>query len=251
MQVLAGLRILLAEDGPDNQRLIGAILRKAGAEVEVADNGRIAVDRALGDQFDLILMDMQMPEVNGYQATRVLREQRVSVPIIALTAHAMSGDREKCLAAGCTGYVAKPISRRQLIETVMQHTGRQDGGNGLEAPAGSPARAEQILQSEFDNDVDLAEVIDQFVAYLPDRVEQMRAAVANGCFQELRRLAHQLKGTGGSYGYPALTDVGKRLEDAGGACDTEGAALVLKELAELAQSVVAGRRCRSAEGVDQ
>ncbi len=243
---LMGIRILLAEDGPDNQRLITAILRKAGAEVEIAENGRVAVDKARAERFDLILMDMQMPEMDGYQATRTLREQGVSVPIVALTAHTMRGDREKCLSAGCTGYVAKPISRRQLIETVMRHTGRRRAGGSQED------QAEQTIQSEFDDDPALVEVIDQFVADLPGRVEQMRAALANGYFQELGRLAHQLKGAGGSYGYPILSDIDKRLEDAAEACDIEGATLAIKELAELTQSVVAGRQQHhSPEGAGQ
>ena len=240
---LMGIRVLLAEDGIDNQRLIQSVLSKAGAEVEIAKNGKIAVDRAGAAPFDLILMDIQMPEMDGYQATRKLREQGVTIPIIALTAHAMSGDREKCLAAGCTAYVAKPITHRQLIATVMQHTGRQNGGGGQEVTARQEDQAGQVLQSEFTDDADLVEVIDQFVADLPGRVQQMREAVANGCFQDLQRLAHQLKGVGGSYGYPALTDAVKPLEDAAEASDPKGATLVMNELAGMVDAIVAGRGC--------
>jgi signal transduction histidine kinase/CheY-like chemotaxis protein len=113
-------KILLAEDGPDNQRLISFVLRKAGYEATVADNGQDAVDLALGAwhkgrPFDVILMDMQMPILDGYDATRRLREQGYGGVIIALTAHAMAADRKKCLGAGCNEFATKPIDRQKLL----------------------------------------------------------------------------------------------------------------------------------------
>jgi signal transduction histidine kinase/CheY-like chemotaxis protein len=118
--------ILLAEDGPDNQVLIRHVLRRAGATVTVADNGRVAVEKTLeavraGTPFDLILMDMQMPELDGYDATRLLREKGIRTPIVALTANAMAGDREECLAAGCDDFATKPIDVRGLVETIRRN----------------------------------------------------------------------------------------------------------------------------------
>ncbi len=122
-QSLHGLRVLFAEDGPDNQRLISHFLTKAGAELTFVDNGRDAVDTALdaSPPFDLVLMDMQMPVLDGYSATRQLRDLGVSTPILALTAHAMADDRARCLAAGCDGYLAKPFTAASITAACAQH----------------------------------------------------------------------------------------------------------------------------------
>ena len=115
--------ILLAEDGLDNQRLIGLILRKAGADVTVVENGQFAVDAAMaaqaaGNPFDLILMDMQMPVMDGYIATQQLRDRGYTAPIVALTANAMAEDAKNCLGAGCDDYATKPIDRQKFLATV-------------------------------------------------------------------------------------------------------------------------------------
>ena len=130
--------VLLAEDGEDNQRLISMLLRKEGAEVKLAENGEIAVRYAMhaleqGQPFDVILMDMSMPVLDGYGATKKLREQGYKLPIIALTAHAMSGDREKCIAAGCTDYATKPVNREKLREIIETYQSLTDFSEPLES----------------------------------------------------------------------------------------------------------------------
>ncbi len=120
-------KILVAEDNPSNQKLITILLQKIGLEVTIADDGQKAVEKCDLETYDIILMDMQMPNMNGYEATRQLRSQGLTTPIIAVTANAMMGDEEKCIEAGCNGYISKPIDRTKLNEVISQHIGAQVG----------------------------------------------------------------------------------------------------------------------------
>lgn len=124
-----GGKVLLVEDDLDHQPLLALMLRKAGAEVVIAENGRVAIDaacaaREAGCPFDVILMDVQMPVLDGFAATRELRAAGFDNPIIALTARALSSDRDKCIAAGCDDFLAKPISREDLIRQLNFHLRR-------------------------------------------------------------------------------------------------------------------------------
>ncbi len=216
-------RILLAEDGPDNQRLISFLLKKAGADVTVAENGRIAVDQALaatstGEPFDLILMDMQMPEQDGYGATAELRARGLSTPIVALTAHAMDSDRQKCFEVGCDGFATKPIDRERLLATAAEYL--QKASAQPQTPVGSedrppsPPKGEPAaLVSEFADDADLADLIQAFVEDLPAQASAIQQAMTEADLEVLRLLAHQLKGSGGTYGFPSITEAAIALEE--------------------------------------
>lgn len=130
-------RVLIVEDGPDNQRLFKHYVTKAGAKAELAENGELGLEMALkawqdGEPFDIVLMDMQMPVLDGYNATRQLRDAGYDLPIFALTAHASAHDRDKCLAAGCTDYLSKPVDRQQLIQLVASYFNtKHDLGAGI------------------------------------------------------------------------------------------------------------------------
>ena len=208
-------RILVAEDGEDNRELVTAHLRRAGAEVVIAGTGRLAVEAAKAQKFDLVLMDMQMPELDGYGATRALRAAGITIPIIALTANAMAEDRLKCLQAGCTEYLAKPIARGQLLRTLSRFLPSSSEPHPLTipAPASEPASVSaQPLRSTMGDESAVQTLLTRFISRLPERVKALRTCLEEEDLEKLRQTVHQLKGAAGGYGYPQLTHQAGRAE---------------------------------------
>jgi signal transduction histidine kinase/DNA-binding response OmpR family regulator len=213
-------KILLVEDGRDNQRLLSTLLRMAGADVEIVNNGQVAVERAAVGSFDLILMDMQMPVMDGYTATAELRSRDVHTPIIALTAYAMAEDRAKCLASGCNDYLSKPVRPDSLLNMVKSHLAHSiESEEAMQANATlSPNTAETdttgSIRSTLMNYPGLANCINEFIADLPGMVRQLGELVALQDTDRLRRVSHQLRGACGGFGFDCISEVAGKAEDA-------------------------------------
>jgi CheY-like chemotaxis protein/HPt (histidine-containing phosphotransfer) domain-containing protein len=203
-----GLRILLAEDNPVNQKLALKLLEKQGHRVQVAASGKEALAALGRERFDLVVMDVQMPEMDGLEATRAIRErERVTgdhVPVIAMTAHAMSGDRERCLEAGMDAYVAKPIQKKELLATIRKAM----------QPAKSAVFDEVELMERVEGDTRLAvEMTELFQADAPQRIHAIREASQKGDMRTLESEAHRLKGSAAGLGAHATAEAAARLED--------------------------------------
>ena len=249
----AELRILLVEDNIVNQKVALRVLeRKLGLRADAVANGAEAVEALRRIAYDVVLMDCQMPEMDGYEATRRIRDPNSGVRdpqvrIIAMTANAMDGDRELCLAAGMDDYVAKPVAPADLAAALRRAVPRASAAaspDGSEGGSVMPARSDEgtvePLRSEYAEDPDLADLVPEFVSGLPGRVCEMRKALQNGDFTRLADLAHQLKGAGGGFGYPSITQAARDLESAAKESDHEAAALALRTVAEFSRRAEAG-----------
>ena len=208
---IRGVRVLLAEDSKDNQRLIMALLKRAGADVVLANDGAVALEKASsaladGAPYDVVLMDMEMPVLDGYGATVRLRDRGYKGPILALTAHAMAANRARCLAVGCDEHLTKPLDVARLIDAVARHSGRRSA---------QPTPTDTApLFSTFRDDEILAELLPGFCGGLIGKIAELRRGVAGNDVETLARVAHGLAGAGGSYGFQPITESGRRLEQA-------------------------------------
>jgi len=209
------LHVLLAEDNVVNQRLAMAVLRRRGHRVTLAQNGQDAVDAVARERFDVVLMDVQMPVMGGLEATERIRERERAagghLPIIATTAHALKGDRERCLASGMDDYLTKPIDSRQLWNTVERIVEGSSEAGGVEADA---LDSDVIARLGGDTAL-LGEIADLFIQDAPRHLERIRRAIERRDHDALWRGAHALKGAAGNFGAAMLVDAARALEEAG------------------------------------
>jgi len=242
------LRILLAEDNRTNQLVACGILKKLGHTVEVANNGAEVMPLLTARPFDVVLMDIQMPEMDGFQATAAIREMEKNtdahIPVIAMTAHAMAGYREKCLAAGMDGYVTKPIRPDLLVKALAESQLMRNGSDETAvappsaAPSGTkPAPAAVPGESRFDPD-DLVERVmgdrelartlaEAFVDAMPAQLADLRSAIANSDARATMLAAHSIKGMAANVGCGAVRDLALAMEKLGECGDLSRASEVL------------------------
>jgi two-component system sensor histidine kinase/response regulator len=239
---LNGVRVLLVDDGETNRKLIQLFLARQGAQVEVAENGELAVASTMSHEFDVILMDMQMPVMDGYAATRKLRDLGYTIPIIALTAHAMLGDRKKCEESGCTGYVTKPVNMDELVR-IVQAAARGKGAAASHSTESSALAnldfAQSAIQSSLPvDDPEIRELVAEFAATIPERIDSLERALETMDFNAIAGLAHALKGAGGTAGFQCLTDVSLRIEESAAQRHVQDIGGMLHELRSLHDRIV-------------
>ena len=242
-------RVLVVDDGEENRELVKIVLGEAGLHVEDAENGQVGVDKAMAQAFDVILMDMQMPVMDGRTATIFLREQGLQTPIIAMTANAMKGFENESLEVGCTGYLTKPVDVDLLIETLADLLGGERvetdepedlRGSPLtpqvmssDSPAVSP-----VVSSLADSDTRFHAIIQRFVVRLEEQLGEIERAWGSRDFDQLASLAHWLKGSAGTVGFDAFTEPAQTLEALSKERNEGGIDAVIRELRRLAHAIV-------------
>jgi PAS domain S-box-containing protein len=237
-EALLPLRILMAEDSPDNCTIALAYLEDTPYLVDVAGTGILACQMFKAGRYDLVLMDRQMPAMDGLTATRTIRawekaNDRAPTPIIALTASALKGDRESCLAAGCTAYLTKPIKQDVLLQAIKDHSAVRAPAPQASAPPGpGVSRTAQRLA-------------ERTPAYLENcrlNVQAMLLALDLGDFEVVTILGHNLRGSGGGFGFQMITDIGAGLEQAADISDGASSRRWLGELSSYLDHLSAGGR---------
>lgn len=228
----AAVRILLADDSPDNRLLIEAYLKNTRYRLDFAENGQVAIDRAMASDYDLILMDIQMPLVDGYMAVRTIRRRerehgRPHTPIIALTASAVDEAIRKSLECGCDAHISKPVRKASLLEALERTMNvRRSPAAGCDRLSGGKNLNKFVVRI----DPDLSDLIPGFLANKRDDSSRIVAAADRSDFDALGRIGHKIKGEGGSYGLDKISDIGAEVERAAKAGDSEAARQCGREL---------------------
>ena len=219
-ETLQGVRVLVVEDNPINQLVVTEMLRSWGCTVVAVDNGKKAVDRSAVEPFDMALMDVQMPEMDGLEATQAIRKRESGtdkhLPIVAMTANAMRGDEEKCLTAGMDAYMCKPVQPKLLVEKIAAAVGRTVKLEDLSKPATEenlpvfdPGQLEQTTAGKDSLQV---EVLERYLRNIEPQLETLREAVRASHHEQVKQIAHALKGSSWTVGAVAIAELFRRLE---------------------------------------
>ncbi|MDT8300720.1 MAG: ATP-binding protein [Sedimentisphaerales bacterium] len=245
-------RILIAEDARTNQVLIKSLLKRLGVQVTIAEDGKEAVHQALTEQYDLIFMDIEMPNMNGYEATKAIRKEGLKTPIIALTAYAMKGDDDKCFAAGCNDYISKPIEHKKLIRILSKYLSEdnRDINQRIESVKSDVEQLNQlcsetstadntpaepvdeqfgedpvdfeVIQNIYDDEEMLRETVYVFLEEAPKTIELLAEAIVAKDFRNVKMYTHKLRGLTRHVAATKLTDMLYPLETKAGEGEIEG-----------------------------
>ncbi len=254
---LPNMRVLLVDDGDENRQLMSLILHEAGTTYQTAENGLEAVKLATEQEWDVILMDMQMPVMDGYTATRTLRAQGYTKPIIALTAHAMQQAEQECRDAGCSGFMTKPINFDKLIATLAEIAGIEVETAGVRIPllAQVPAVSVELeCADQVCATLECAEgpivstlplhkerfraIVEQFTSTLDERFDALESALGAGDARALAELSHSLKGASGNCGFSPLAEVASLLELAARANELDTIPEAIVQLRQIQSRIV-------------
>ncbi len=212
------MHILLVEDSPINRRFIALALSRVGIRVTNAENGRLGVEKATTEEYDAILMDMQMPVMDGFQATAHLRQLGHTTPIIALTGHFTEEDRERCLQVGCNDHLTKPADADGLLAALNRAVA---------------ASLPDLVDDLDDYTHELRRIALDYLTVQRHRINEMMETLDKAEFESLADLAHRVKGTAGTVGFPQFTNPAERLEKAALATNPQACSSALEEMADL------------------
>lgn len=233
---LAG-RVLFADDALDNRRLVHHLLKKAGIDPVLVEDGQQAIDSALSETFDLILLDVQMPNVDGLTAARTLRQSGIKTPIVSLSAGALTSDVLKAIEAGCSMHLAKPFTKESFFDMLKRFL----------LPESRLAPPDVVLSSKLSDDREMNQLVVDFIDTLPPRVKDLADACERLDWKAIEAIAHKIRGSSGLYGYPDLCALGEKLEMQA-KTETGDVSEVLAKIEELIEKVVAGREYTAQAG---
>lgn len=259
----SGKEILVVEDNKANQVLIKKMLEKVGFKVDVAGNGKEALEKIKEKTYSLVIMDMQMPVMDGYTATRQIREMGLKIPVIALTAHTLRGDEAKSLEAGCDGYLGKPVKQKELIDAIVYflriqeelETARLETVQTPEPMIGEVGEKMGESSENQTNDIDIGkriqeistnmgltveearEMFEEYGNYLRESIIQLKELSLNEDFEAIDREGHSLKGSGKMYSVNEVSEIGIKLQEAAKAKEKDKILRLISELEKLVEQI--------------